>query len=101
MGVARQGRGSARQSQGVERKAAALHSIDGQGDGRLTRLARGLERAYKLSGAPTMADFCAAADISYHWFRSHLARESEPMWLRYLRHVKRVTGLTWDEILGR
>lgn len=67
----------------------------------MTRLARGLERAYKLSGAPTMADFCAAADISYHWFRSHLARESEPMWLRYLRHVKRVTGLTWDEILGR
>lgn len=66
----------------------------------MTRLAKGLERAYKLSGAPTMADFCVAAGVSYNWFCNHMRSDREPMWMRYLRAVKRASGLTWDEILG-
>lgn len=67
----------------------------------LSRLAKGLRRAYAMSGAPTVADFAAAAGVSYSWLTDNMRREDDPLWLRTLRAVKRATGLTWDEILGR
>ena len=67
----------------------------------LSRLAKGLRRAYAMSGAPTVADFATAAGVSYSWLIENMRKEDEPLWLRTLRAVKRATGLTWDEILGR
>ena len=67
----------------------------------LSRLAKGLRRAYAMSGAPTVADFAAAVGVSYSWLVENMKREDEPLWLRTLRAIRRATGLTWDEILGR
>lgn len=67
----------------------------------MTRLGIGLERAYKSTGAINMADFCSAAGISVYWMYNNFRRETEPMWMRNLRAIKRTSGLSWEDILGR
>ncbi len=66
----------------------------------ITRLGHGLNKAVAMSGARSIAEFCDAAGVSYNWFCNHMRSDHEPMWMRYLRAVKRASGLTWDEILG-
>ena len=55
-------------------------------------------RVYSRSPFAHATDFCEAADVSYHWWRSHVEQEHEPLWLRNLRAIKRLTGCTWDDL---
>lgn len=64
-----------------------------------TPLARGLQRALAMSGLPTMADLCSVAGVNAEAVRAWQRGETEPMWLRTLRAIKRSSGLTWDELL--
>lgn len=41
----------------------------------MSRLAKGLRRAYAMSWAPTVADFAAAAGVSYSWLTDNMTRE--------------------------
>ena len=66
-----------------------------------SRLGKGLRDAAAKSGAPHWTDFCQHAGISYHWFCRYARSPEEPMWMRNLRAVKRASGCSWDEMLGR
>lgn len=67
----------------------------------MTRLGKGLERAYKNTGAITLKQFCDSFNVGYAWMCTHIHSEFEPRWMRYLRAVKRASGMSWEDILGR
>lgn len=66
----------------------------------MTRLGKGLDNAYKATGAITLAQFCDSYSIPYTWMSTILHSEFEPKWTRNLRAVKKASGLSWDDILG-
>lgn len=67
----------------------------------MTRLGKGLRNAYIHTEAPTISDFCSAAGVSYHWMCNYIRADDEPTWMKNLRAVKRASGVSWDDILGR
>jgi hypothetical protein len=65
---------------------------------RPTRLARGMRQAMDACGCETAADAAGAWGVSVYLLRTWLGGE-EPMWLRTLRTIRRLTGRTYDELL--
>lgn len=63
-----------------------------------TRLSRGLRKAMDADGFTTASDAAQHWGIGYsrlcHWISSE-----EPAWLVAMRRIKRMSGLTWDELL--
>lgn len=66
----------------------------------MTRLGKGLDKAYKSTGATSLAQFCDTYDVPCTWITAIMRNESEPKWMRNLRNVKRASGFSWDDILG-
>lgn len=67
-----------------------------------TKLARGVRRAMDVTGAPNVTELCDLCDMGPNG-RSQVTRwlaKDEPRWLCYLRAIRRVTGLSWEELLG-
>lgn len=67
----------------------------------ITRLGKGLQKAYKSTPARSVSEFCSASGVGYSWMQDIIRSESEPKWMQYLRAVKRTSGLSWEDILGR
>ena len=63
-----------------------------------TRLAVGIRLAMAVGGFEHASDAAQAWGVSAYMLR-HWMTQGEPSWLRTLRIVKRLTGLTWDELL--
>ena len=66
-----------------------------------TRLGKGLYMAYAETSMPSMREFCDFANISYSRMQTLIQEDSEPRLITFLRAVKRASGKSWDEILGR
>lgn len=65
---------------------------------RRTRLSRGIRRAMDECGLTHATDAAQAWGASAYVIR-HWMTQPEPSWLRTLRAIKRLTGLSWDELL--
>lgn len=66
-----------------------------------TRLGKGLYMAFAETSMPSMKEFCDFANISYSRMQTLIQADSEPRLVTFLRAVKRASGKSWDEILGR
>lgn len=66
---------------------------------RRTRLGRGIRRAMDVCGFTYATDAAQAWGASAYVIKHWLNGSEEPSWLRTLRIIKRLTGLTWDELL--
>ena len=66
----------------------------------MTPLARGVRAAISRTGTPSVREFCDSFGVPYGTICDWLRRDEEPHWLRTLRTIHRVTGLSYDEILG-
>ena len=65
----------------------------------MTGLARGVRAAISRTGSPSTREFCDQFGVSYSTICDWLRRAEEPHWLRTLRTIHRVTGMSYDEIL--
>lgn len=65
---------------------------------RRTRLGRGIRKAMDVCGYTFASDAAQAWGVSAFVLR-HWMTQEEPSWLRSLRAIKRLTGLSWDELL--
>ena len=63
-----------------------------------TSLSRGIRQAMDACGFAYASDACKAWGVSVSMVRGWLACE-EPTWLRTLRTIKRLSGLSWEELL--
>ena len=68
--------------------------------GKETRLGRALRRLYEASGARDVTEWAFVLGVSYGTLRHWMRAAQEPSWLRTLRTIKRVTGASWEELLG-
>jgi len=65
-------------------------------DGTFAKHLRTLVRDSGMS----IPDFALMVDKNESTFRSYLSGRSEPSGISWLRKVKRLTGCTWEELLG-